>query len=225
MIDFILHIDTHLAVLMGSYGIWVYALIFLVLFAETGLVVTPFLPGDSLIFAAGALAAATMYSTTGHMNLWVLAVLCPVAAIAGDAANYFIGAEFGERILARFEGRIINRKHIAETEAFFERHGGKTIMLARFVPFVRTFAPFVAGIGTMHYRRFAHFNIIGGLIWSWGFLVLGFFFGNLSVVKNNFEVVILGIIAISLLPAVIKVLQSKLKARRAQRDTAGDTEK
>lgn len=215
MIDFILHIDVHLAALMGSYGIWVYALMFLILFCETGLVVTPFLPGDSLIFAAGALAAATLRSVNGQMNIWVLVVLVPAAAILGDAANFEIGKKFGEKLLSRFEGKLINRKHVAETEAFFDRHGGKTILLARFVPFIRTFAPFVAGIGNMHYGRFARFNVIGGLLWSWGFLFLGFFFGNFSIVKNNFEVVIVGIVVISVVPMVVKFAQSKLKARRA----------
>jgi len=215
MIDFILHIDVHLAALMGSYGIWVYAVLFLILFCETGLVVTPFLPGDSLIFAAGALAAATMHSTTGRMNIWVLVIIIPLAAIIGDAANFEIGKQFGEKLLARFEGRIINRKHITDTEAFFDRHGGKTILIARFVPFVRTFAPFVAGIGRMHYGRFARFNIVGGLLWSWGFLLLGFFFGNIPLVKNNFEVVILGIIMISVAPMFVHYVQGKLKTRRS----------
>ena len=215
MIDFILHIDVHLAAMMGSYGIWVYALMFLILFCETGLVVTPFLPGDSLIFAAGALAAATLHSTTGRMDFWVLAVIIPLAAVGGDAVNFEIGKKFGERILNRFEGKIINRKHIAETESFFERHGGKTILLARFVPFVRTFAPFVAGIGNMHYGRFARFNVVGGLLWSWGFLVLGFFFGRIPLVKNNFEVVIVGIVVISVVPMLVKFAQNWLKARRA----------
>jgi len=201
---------------MGSYGTWVYALLFLILFCETGLVVTPFLPGDSLIFAAGALAAATRHSTIGQMNIWVLVVLIPIAAIVGDAVNFEIGKKFGEKLLSRFEGKIINRKHIAETEAFFARHGGKTILLARFVPFVRTFAPFVAGIGNMHYGRFARFNVVGGLLWSWGFLFLGFFFGNIPLVKNNFEIVIIGIVLISVIPMFVQLANSKLKARRAQ---------
>ncbi|MCL2324013.1 MAG: DedA family protein [Actinomycetia bacterium] len=215
MIDFILHIDVHLAALMASYGIWVYALLFLILFIETGLVVMPFLPGDSLIFAAGALAAVTMRSTTGgQMNIWVLVAILPLAAVAGDAMNFEIGKNFGERLLSRFEGRIINRKHIADTEAFFERHGGKTILLARFVPFVRTFAPFVAGIGRMHYGRFARFNVVGGLLWAWGFLFLGFFFGNIPFVKNNFEFVIIGIVLISVIPMFVQFIINKLKARR-----------
>jgi len=205
--------------MMASYGIWVYALMFLILFCETGLVVTPFLPGDSLIFAAGALAAATLHSTVGRMDIWILIIIIPLAAIIGDAVNFEIGKKFGEKLLSRFEGKIINRKHIADTEAFFERHGGKTILLARFVPFVRTFAPFVAGIGDMHYGRFARFNIVGGLLWSWGFLFLGFFFGRIPIVKNNFEVVIVGIVLISVVPMLITFAQNKLKARRTPEDS------
>ncbi len=216
LIDFILHIDTHLVVFMHSYGLWVYVLIFVVLFAETGLVFAPFLPGDSLIFAAGALAAME------HINIWWLVLLMPFAAIGGDSLNYFIGEKFGERILSRFEGRIINRKHIEETEAFFQRHGGKTIMLARFVPFVRTFAPFVAGIGKMHYGKFARYNITGGLIWSLGFLLLGYFFGNIPFVAHNFEFVVVGIILISVIPMVIKLVQSRLKAHRASAASSVD---
>lgn len=211
MIDFILHIDVHLAALMASYGPWIYAILFLILFAETGFVVTPFLPGDSLIFAAGALAAATFHSATGRMDIWVLVVLLPAAAIIGDAVNYWIGKNFGARILNRFEHTKMVKTYIPETEAFFERHGGKTILLARFVPFARTFAPFIAGIGKMHYGRFAQFNIVGAFIWTWLFLALGFFFGKIPIVQNNFEIVILAIIFISVAPMIFKFLQSKLK--------------
>jgi membrane-associated protein len=211
-IDFILHIDAHLPTIMASYGTWVYAILFIILFAETGFVVTPFLPGDSLIFAAGALAAS------GSMNMLILAVVLAAAAVLGDMCNYFIGEKFGNVLIDRFEGRLIKREHITETEAFFERHGGKTILFARFVPFVRTFAPFVAGIGRMHYGKFARFNVTGGLLWTWGFLALGYFFGNIPFVKDNFEWVILGIIAISLLPAVIKAVQSRIKKGSASTD-------
>jgi membrane-associated protein len=190
---------------MDSYGLWVYAIIFLILFAETGLVVVPFLPGDSLLFAAGALAVGSA------MNIWVLALLTAGAAVCGDACNYFIGAKFGDTLLKRFEGRIIKRAHIEETEQFFERHGGKTIILARFAPFVRTFAPFVAGIGKMHYGRFARYNIIGGFLWAWGFLLLGYFFGNIPFVQTHFEFVLIGIVAVSLIPTLIKAVQSRRK--------------
>ncbi len=215
MIDLLLNTKEWLHSFINAYGVWIYAVLFLILFCETGLVVTPFLPGDSLIFAAGTVASATIYHTADHLNLWVLVVLMPLAAIIGDAVNFEIGKKFGEKLLSRFEGKLINRKHITETETFFERHGGKTILLARFVPFIRTFAPFVAGIGKMHYRRFAHYNIVGGLIWSWGFLLLGYFFGRLKFVQDNYELVIPAIIIISVVPMIVKLIQSKLKARRA----------
>jgi membrane-associated protein len=205
--DFILHIDEHLPAIMDSYGLWVYAILFLILFAETGFVVTPFLPGDSLLFAAGALAASHA------MSLPVLAIITAAAAVSGDACNYFIGEHFGNALIDKLGGRLIKREHIDETERFFERHGGKTILLARFAPFVRTFAPFVAGIGRMHYAKFARYNILGGLAWAWGFLGLGFFFGNIPFVRDNFEWVILGIIAVSLVPALWKALQGRLKGK------------
>jgi len=222
--DMILHTDMWLTNIMASYGLWVYVLMFLVLFCETGLVITPFLPGDSLIFAAGALATTTAGFTTSHMSLWVLVILVPVAAIVGDAVNFEIGKKFGEKILNRFEGKLINRKHIEETESFFDRHGGKTILLARFVPFIRTFAPFVAGIGKMHYPRFARFNIVGGLLWSWIFLFLGFFFGKIPFVQNHFELVIPAIILISVVPMIVKLVQSRLKARRAAAQQVSDAD-
>lgn len=205
-VDFILNINEYLPAIMQNYGVLVYAILFLIIFAETGFVVTPFLPGDSLIFAAGALAVGS-----NGMNLPILLVIMPVAAIVGDACNYAIGKKLGGRLLERPDGRFIKKAHIEETQAFYAKHGGKTIILARFVPFVRTFAPFVAGVGHMEYKTFGFFNIIGGLIWTWGFLALGFFFGNIPFVEHNFEVVILGIIAISMLPGVYKFVESKLK--------------
>lgn len=200
IVDFILNIDQNLATLVSQYGVWVYAIIFGIIFLETGLVITPFLPGDSLIFAAGALAALPSSS----VKFPVIFLVMPIAAILGDACNYAIGHKFGVVLLDRFEGRLIKAEHIEQTNAFFDKHGGKTIILARFVPFVRTFAPFVAGIGQMEYRKFGLFNIAGGLLWTWGFLLLGFFFGNIPVVKENFEVVILGIVFISIVPMLFE---------------------
>lgn len=207
LIDFILNIDVHLAQLMASYGVWVYGIIFAIIFIETGAVVMPFLPGDSLIFAAGAFAAAT------HMNILVLMLIMPLAAILGDMVNYLIGRHLGSKLLERDDGRFIKKKHLHETQAFFDRHGGKAIILARFVPFVRTFAPFVAGVGHMDYKHFESYNIIGAFIWTWGFLILGYFFGNIPFVKENFSLVIIGIIVVSVLPAIWSAIQSKLPKR------------
>lgn len=189
---------------MVDYGVWVYAVIFLVLFAETGFVITPFLPGDSLIFAAGALAA------DHGLNIWILGILTLTAAVAGDACNYFIGEKFGERILSKSKGRFIKQEHLDETEHFFERHGGKTIILARFAPFVRTFAPFMAGLAQMHYGKFARYNVLGGILWTWSFLALGYFFGKIPQVQEHFTWVILGIIVISLLPTFYKLVKNSL---------------
>ena len=204
IIDFILHIDAHLAEIISQYGITTYAILFAIIFVETGLVVTPFLPGDSLLFAAGAFAAL------GSLNIYLIIVLLCVAAIAGDTANYWIGHFFGKKIIAN--PRIpIKEEHIKETEAFFDKHGGKTIILARFVPIVRTFAPFVAGIGKMHYSNFISFNIIGGISWVLLFTLAGFFFGNIPAVKHNFSVVIIAIILISVLPMAYHSLKNRLK--------------
>lgn len=212
LIDFILNIDIHLAELMASYGMWVYGIIFAIIFVETGAVVMPFLPGDSLIFAAGAFAAAT------HMNILVLIIIMPLAAILGDMVNYMIGRYLGSKLLERDNDRFIKKKHLHETQAFFDRHGGKAIILARFVPFVRTFAPFVAGVGHMNYKHFEFYNIIGGFIWTWGFLLLGYFFGNIPFVKDNFSLVILGIILISVLPAAWTAISNKLSKRSVYTD-------
>lgn len=210
IVDFIVNIDQHLVTLVSEYGIWVYAIIFAIIFLETGIVVTPFLPGDSLIFAAGALAALPSSS----VEFPIIFLAMPVAAILGDACNYAIGHKFGAVLLDRFEGRIIKAKHIEQTNAFFDKHGGKTIVFARFVPFVRTFAPFVAGVGQMDYGKFGLYNVLGGLLWTWGFLLLGFFFGNIPVVKENFEVVIFGIIFISILPMLFEGAKALLERRK-----------
>lgn len=210
-IDFILHVDTYLEQVITLYGGWVYALLFLVVFMETGFVVTPFLPGDSLIFAAATFAAR------GAMNPLLMFVLLGVAAIAGDTVNYWIGRRIGQRA---YTGEIkwIKPEYMQRTHAFFEKHGGKTIFLARFVPIIRTFAPFVAGISHMSYGFFIRWNVIGGITWVAVFTLLGYYFGNIPFVQNNFELVIIAIILISLIPAVVEGIKAKkeLTAKRAE---------
>jgi membrane-associated protein len=207
-IDFFLHLDRHLTEFVAAYGTWVYAVLFLIVFAETGLVVTPLLPGDSLLFAAGALAA------TGALDLWLLLVLLIVAAVLGDAVNYAAGRYLGPRIFtatdqASFWHRVLNRQHLDQTHAFFERYGGKAVILGRFVPIVRTFVPFVAGAGTMTYAKFATYNIVGGVIWVGICTGAGYAFGNVPVVKENFSLVALGIVAVSLLPVAIEMIRQR----------------
>ncbi len=202
-LDLILHLDQHLRVLAQNYGAWVYGILFLIVFLETGVVVTPFLPGDSLLFVAGTVAAA------GGLNVHVLALLLIVAAIAGDSLNYSIGRYLGPRVFRFDDSRFFKRAHIERTHAFFERHGGKSIIIARFVPIIRTYAPFVAGIGAMHYRRFLLFNVTGAILWVVLLTYAGFFFGALPLVKNNLTLVILGIIVLSILPAVVEFWRAK----------------
>ncbi|HZN03573.1 MAG TPA: DedA family protein [Candidatus Polarisedimenticolia bacterium] len=205
IVDLFLHLDRHLGEILNTYGAWTYAILALVVFLETGLVATPFLPGDSLLFAAGAFAAL------GSLDLWVLLVLLSAAAIAGDSLNYWIGRRVGPRV---FTDRVrwLKREHLVRTQEFYERHGGKTIVLARFVPIVRTFAPFVAGIGAMPYRRFFAYNVLGGLLWVGLLVPAGFYFGNLPVVRENFSLVILAIIGVSLLPLVIEYIRQRRAA-------------
>lgn len=200
LIDFILHIDTHLAEIIRDYGTMTYAILFLIIFAETGLVVTPFLPGDSLLFAAGAFCAKP---ETG-LNVHLMALLLFVAAFIGDTLNYFIGAKLGPAVFKREDSFFFRKKHLERAHAFFEKYGGRAIILARFVPIVRTFVPFVAGIGAMSYRRFMMFNVVGGFIWIYFFTYIGFAFGNHPAVQKNFKLVILAIIFVSLLPMVIE---------------------
>ncbi|MBI2503125.1 MAG: DedA family protein [Candidatus Latescibacteria bacterium] len=203
LIDLFLHLDVHLYELVSAYGPWVYLILFLVVFAETGLVVTPFLPGDSLLFATGAIAS------TGALNpQWIIGLLV-LAAVLGDAANYWIGHYVGPKVFTRQKSWFFNPEHLHRTHAFYEKHGGKTIIIARFVPIIRTFAPFVAGIGDMGYRRFFSFNVVGALLWVPGLVYAGFFFGNLPVVKKNFSLVIFAIIGISLLPMVVGYLRQR----------------
>lgn len=213
-IDFFLHLDEHLHVLISNYGDWIYMILFLIIFVETGLVVMPFLPGDSLLFAAGAFCAGVINEAgdVAQLNLWIVLGLLLVAAILGDATNYFIGKNLGLKILKwKIRGKqLIKQKYIDDTHAFFEKHGPKTIIIARFVPIVRTFAPFVAGIGEMTYGKFFRFNVIGGFVWVFGLTFLGYFFGNLEFVRNNFEIVIFGIIGISLLPMIYEILKAKM---------------
>ncbi|MEK7118947.1 MAG: DedA family protein, partial [Patescibacteria group bacterium] len=201
--DFILHLDEYLNQFVGDYGMLTYVVLFLIVFAETGFVVTPFLPGDSLLFAAGAIAAL------GSLNIWVIVFLLVIAAIAGDTVNYWIGHYFGRKIVNNPRIPFINQEHIDKTEQFYKKHGGKTIILARFVPIVRTFAPFVAGIGTMDYQKFLLYNVVGGVIWVGMFTFAGYFFGNIAFIKQNFHYAVIVIIVLSILPMVYEYIVHK----------------
>lgn len=203
LIDFILHLDTHLAEIIAAYGSLTYAILFAIVFAETGLVVLPFLPGDSLLFAAGALSAL------GSLHLPAVLLLLMSAAILGDFVNYWVGNLLGQKIVDNKHITFINQEHIDKTEAFYKKHGGKAIILARFVPIVRTFAPFVAGVGKMDYKTFFIYNIIGGVVWVTAFTLAGYFFGNIPAVKEHFTVVVLAIIALSVVPIVYEYLKER----------------
>lgn len=205
--------------LAESFGPWLYVILFAIIFAETGLVVTPFLPGDSLLFAIGAVAAAP----SSPINITLVAVLLTIAAVLGDAVNYLAGYYIGPAVFHSEKSWLLNRKHLNEAHEFYEKYGGKTIILARFIPIVRTFAPFVAGIGKMNYARFAIYNVVGGVVWVMICLAAGWFFGNLAVVRKNFELVILGIIFVSVLPAAIEIVRNRYfpkKERGAAEATA-----
>jgi len=206
--DFILHIDVHLGEIISNYGVATNLILFGIIFAETGFVVTPFLPGDSLLFAAGAFAAL------GVLNLWALIIILIIAAILGDTANYWIGHFFGQKIVDNPKIKFVNQEHIDKTQKFYSEHGGKTIILARFVPIIRTFAPFVAGVGKMDYGQFFSFNVIGGIIWILVFTLAGFFFGNIEAVQHNFTLAILAIIAISVVPIVFEAVKAKMKSKK-----------
>lgn len=212
-IDVFLHLDAHLNQLAGQLGPALYLLLFLIVFCETGLVVTPFLPGDSLLFAVGALAAVQ----GAVIDVHAAAILLVVAGVLGDAVNYSIGSYVGPAVFKSDTSRWLNKQHLQRTHEFYERHGGKTIILARFIPIIRTFAPFVAGIGRMGYPRFAAYNIIGAALWVCGFVYAGYLFGNVPVVKRNFHFVIVAIIVISVMPPVIEYLRSRRGARLAAR--------
>ena len=205
LIDIFLHLDKYLGMVINNYGFETYVILFIIIFLETGLVVTPFLPGDSLIFAASAFAAM------GMLNIYALIGILMVAAILGDTANYEIGRFFGNKLIKIGGGKLIKQEHLDKTHAFYEKYGGKTIIFARFIPIVRTLAPFVAGIGKMKYKTFISFNAVGGILWVLGVSALGYFFGNISVVKQNFELVLIAIIFISIIPAIIEVLKNKIK--------------
>ena len=217
LLDFILHLDNHLFQMIVDYGIWIYAILFLIIFVETGLVVMPFLPGDSLLFAAGTFCAGVVNEAGEEAKLSLVLVigLLIIAAIIGDGLNYFFGKTIGLKVLSWKIGgkQIVKQKYIDQTHEFYEKHGPKTIIIARFVPIVRTFAPFVAGIGEMSYGKFIRFNIIGGIAWVVGLTLLGYFFGNLEFVQKNFETVIFGIIGLSILPMIIEIIRNKFKKK------------
>ncbi|MBP7262480.1 MAG: DedA family protein [Bacteroidia bacterium] len=210
ILDFFLHLDKHLTDIVNEYGTLTYAILFLIVFVETGLIVMPLLPGDSLLFAAGALAALP----GSQLSVSIIIPLLIVAALAGDNVNYFIGSYFSEQIKKRERIFLFKREYITQTEAFYEKHGGKTVIMARFVPIVRTIAPFVAGAGNMPYKRYITFCVLGAVLWVVGITLMGYAFGNIPVVKNNFEIVIFGIIGLSVLPIIIGVLKSKFSGSK-----------
>jgi len=213
---FILHIDEHLKNIITSFGSWTYVILFAIIFAETGLVIMPFLPGDSLLFAVGALAGG------GYLNIWIVYIVMLIAAIAGDTVNYWIGHHFGHKVFSSENSRIFNKAYLEKTREFYEKHGGKTIILARFLPILRTFAPFVAGVGKMHYSTFLFYNVVGGFIWVTLLTFIGYFFGGLAIIKENFEFAIIGIIIISVLPIVFEYVKHKRgpKMTKKQLDNA-----
>ena len=209
LFDFIMHIDQHLAEFANEYGLWLYAILFLIIFVETGVVVMPFLPGDSLLFAAGMLAA----QETNDMNVWIMIAILLVAAILGDTLNYSIGKKVGYKAtkVKIFGKNFIQEEHINKTHEFYEKYGSKTIVIARFVPIVRTLAPFVAGISKMHYGTFIKYNFIGGTIWVFGITLAGYFLGTIPFIKNNFEIVVMAIIVFSLIPIIVEFVKEKMK--------------
>jgi len=210
LIDFILHIDIHLRDIVANYGTWTYAVLAVIVFAETGLVVTPFLPGDSLLFAAGALSSAE----GSQLNVHLMAVLLFACAVAGDSINYWIGSRVGPAIFKREDSILMRKKHLSRAHAFFEKYGGRAVILARFVPIVRTFVPFVAGAGSMNYRQFMAFNVVGGFAWVYLFCYAGFFFGAHPLVQKNFKLVILAIIVLSVLPIIFEFARAWLHSRK-----------
>jgi len=219
LLDFFLHLDRYLEQFISAYGVWTYSILFAIIFVETGLVIMPFLPGDSLLFAVGA------FCGLGSLNLYLSIILLFIAAFLGDTLNYFIGKTLGKKVLSEafFELKptdsilkklflkVLKRNHILQAQAFYEKHGGKTIIIARFIPIIRTFAPFIAGVSKMNYPRFISYNIFGGLLWVIGLVMIGYFFGNLEIVKKNFELVIFGIIFLSILPPFIELIRHKVK--------------
>lgn len=217
-IDVILHVDVHLKEIIQAYDTWTYGILFLIIFLETGLVITPFLPGDSLLFVVGAFAASNT------LNLWWVLVIITAAAIMGDTVNYHIGKYLGPKVFKKENSWIFHREHLERTHAFYEKYGGKTIILARFIPVIRTFAPFVAGIGKMAYGRFISYNIIGGILWTFLFILGGYFFGNISWVKENFSLVIIGIIVLSFIPVVKEVMVHFFQSKKETKNKTIDNE-
>jgi membrane-associated protein len=204
----VLHFEQHLNMFVQNYGVWTYLILFLIIFAETGLVIMPFLPGDSMLFAVGALAAES------SLDIFWLMLLLSVAGIIGDSVNYAIGKYFSDRVINKTLGKFIKKEHLDKTHSFYEKYGGKTIIIARFVPIVRTLAPFVAGIGKMSYLKFAFYNILGGILWVSSLVLAGYYFGNIPVIKENFTLVVLGIIFVSVLPGIIGYLRYRFGKRR-----------
>jgi membrane-associated protein len=211
-IDFFIHLDKYLPAIIASFGIWIYVIVFIVIFCETGLVVTPILPGDSLLFALGTLAAL------GSLHIEALLILLSIAAISGDSVNYSIGHYIGPRVFQFEDSRFFKKEYLLKTHEFYEKHGGKTIIIAQFMPIIRTFAPFVAGVGAMTYSKFILFNVTGCISWVCIFLLGGYFFGNIPMVKNNFTIVIMAIIIISVMPGFIEYLRQKFLARKKTTD-------
>lgn len=213
-VDLILHLDKHLDQIVAQFGPWIYVILFLIVFCETGLVVTPFLPGDSLLFAVGALAARP-----DGLSLWLILLLLTVAAILGDTVNYWIGHFMGPKVF-KGESRFLNKKYLDRTHEFYERYGGKTIIIARFVPIVRTFAPFVAGVGRMTYMKFMSFNVFGGLLWVFSMTLAGYLFGNFKIVKENFSLVVLMIIFLSIMPGIYEYIRERKRLKGIPKDPA-----
>ena len=208
VIDFVLHIDRHLQALCADYGTWVYVILFIIVFCETGLVVTPFLPGDSLLFAVGSMAAI------GALDVTSVILILIAAAILGDTVNYSVGHYVGPKVFHEEHSRILNKEYLHRTHAFYEKHGGKTIIIARFLPIIRTFAPFVAGIGSMTYPRFLFFNVFGGVLWVLLFVLAGYWFGNIPVIQKNFSLVIIALVLIPAIPSVLEVIRIQLSRRK-----------
>ena len=209
-LDILLHLDTYLDIMIQTLGIWSYVIIFLIIFCETGLVVTPVLPGDSLLFAIGTFAAL------GSFDIVMVLILLTIAAIAGDTVNYWIGNYLGPKVFHYEDSRFFKKKHLERTHQFYEKHGGKTIIIARFIPIIRTFAPFVAGIGRMTYSKFLSYNVVGGILWIFSLTLAGYFFGNIPVVRNNFSLVIMAIVVISVIPGFIEYLRQRSKELKSK---------
>jgi membrane-associated protein len=211
LLNIVLHLNVYLGQVAESYGSWIYVLLFLIIFSETGLVVTPFLPGDALLFTVGTLTAQN-----GPLNLPLILALLTVAGILGHTVNYWIGNKIGQKLFSNPKSRIFNRKHLEQTHAFYERHGAKTILLSRFIPLIRTFAPFVAGMGSMSYRKFFGYNVVGAFVWVFGIILLGHFFGNIPYVQKNFSLVIFAIVVISMIPPAVEISRGFMSRPKAK---------